>query len=472
MRGACITISNIRPAADLKNKVNTLNIYLQHNTKGDKTDVTKEKNIILKHAKDCKRLIEYVRCMVDESSFNAYIADLNTAIELILAAIPGANNMENIRQVVSTFQDRSPRYMDKLHSLRTWAILDSVLDFMWNENDAYDLTESVLNNIAGAISTNKDLSMFSLQCKKGYDEDIISRRLSEVNRTTITSYALCANPSESPHAKQKINRVIMGTLKGSIISNEVFDILYLTPSVSFRTESRNNKLAPLNEEEMLRNCTRFLKNDGVLIYTIPFHALSSEIALTLSRKLNNITIFKHETDNTAHSSLKYITIMGQKRNMISYANTFTQLTTLNYNNLPTTPERSYNLDLPEAEVKLFRGSILDEQELDDIISGNGLFNEFFRQMEDKHKPQDRSPLLPFNLGQIGLVLSSGSLDGIVEESNNVRHIIKGMTIKETETETETNVGSNGEAITQSTETVRNKVQITAIGADGAFYKLT
>ena len=31
---------------------------------------------------------------------------------------------------------------------------------------------------------------------------------------------------------------------------------------------------------------------------------------------------------------------------------------------------------------------------------------------------------------------------------------------------------NGRIITESTDTIRNKVQITALGADGTFYNLT
>ena len=46
-----------------------------------------------------------------------------------------------------------------------------------------------------------------------------------------------------------------------------------------------------------------------------------------------------------------------------------------------------------------------------------------------------------------------------------------MTIKETDTVTEQST-ENGRIMTQSTDTVRNKVQITALGADGTFYNLT
>ena len=48
---------------------------------------------------------------------------------------------------------------------------------------------------------------------------------------------------------------------------------------------------------------------------------------------------------------------------------------------------------------------------------------------------------------------------------------EGMTVKESDTVTESSVEARGNAITESTTTVRNKVQISAFGADGQFYNL-
>ena len=100
-----------------------------------------------------------------------------------------------------------------------------------------------------------------------------------------------------------------------------------------------------------------------------------------------------------------------------------------------------------------------------------MYEEFHDIINKQNEEKDKSPLLPFNIGQIGLILSSGSLDGVVEEGHGVCHVIKGMTIKETDTNNE-QIVENGRVVTQVTETVRNKVQITALGADGTFYDLT
>ena len=132
----------------------------------------------------------------------------------------------------------------------------------------------------------------------------------------------------------------------------------------------------------------------------------------------------------------------------------------------------YVLPQKHIPIETFRGSVLDMEELHYLVEHSGALDEMFEnQHVEKIGESSTRPLLPFNIGQIGLILSSGSLDGVVEEGNGVCHVIKGMTIKETDTVTEQST-ENGRIMTQSTDTVRNKVQITALGADGTFYNLT
>jgi hypothetical protein len=73
----------------------------------------------------------------------------------------------------------------------------------------------------------------------------------------------------------------------------------------------------------------------------------------------------------------------------------------------------------------------------------------------------KNPLLPFNTGQLGLVLTSGCLDGIIDEGNGYSHIVKGRVVKKTEKEND-NIGEDIEL----TETTSNRVEINVIMPDG------
>ena len=92
---------------------------------------------------------------------------------------------------------------------------------------------------------------------------------------------------------------------------------------------------------------------------------------------------------------------------------------------------------------------------------------FFKKQEVNKENRNARPLLPFNMGQIGLVLTSGCLDGIVEEYPGQYHAIKGMVTKIKHTDTNNDVGNEESVL----ETISNKVQINIITPDGQFIEL-
>ena len=80
--------------------------------------------------------------------------------------------------------------------------------------------------------------------------------------------------------------------------------------------------------------------------------------------------------------------------------------------------------------------------------------------------KDQSPLLPFNIGQVGLVLTSGCLDGVIEEMEGINHVIKGMTTKVMTTNRE-----EMDDKVRCTETINNQVKINVFTADGKYIQL-
>ena len=91
---------------------------------------------------------------------------------------------------------------------------------------------------------------------------------------------------------------------------------------------------------------------------------------------------------------------------------------------------------------------------------------FFKKQEIETNEQNARPLMPFNMGQIGLVLTSGCLDGTVEEYEGQYHAIKGMVTKIKHVDND--IDNNEESIL---ETISNKVQINIITPDGKFIEL-
>ena len=96
-----------------------------------------------------------------------------------------------------------------------------------------------------------------------------------------------------------------------------------------------------------------------------------------------------------------------------------------------------------------------------------LENSFNSQKIKKTDEDIRKPLLPFNIGQLGLVLTSGCLDGIVEEKDGNCHLIKGRVSKQV-IQTETNIR---QGLNEVTETTVNKVEINVLLPNGEFKTL-
>lgn len=87
--------------------------------------------------------------------------------------------------------------------------------------------------------------------------------------------------------------------------------------------------------------------------------------------------------------------------------------------------------LPMAEIR-FRSFTPSKEELEEVIDANStilhnFFNKATKNMELKTEEEIRHPLIPFGPGQLGLVLVSGKIDGIVDEGNGIYHVIKGST---------------------------------------------
>ena len=90
-----------------------------------------------------------------------------------------------------------------------------------------------------------------------------------------------------------------------------------------------------------------------------------------------------------------------------------------------------------------------------------------RKLELKTEEEVRHPLLPFSPGQLGLVLVSGKIDGIVDEGNGAYHVIKGSTRPKT-----TTTEKYDENYKPVTEVVRSAAtSVAMLTADGRYIEL-
>ena len=367
------------------------------------------------------------------------------------------SNYTTIEQLVSLKLMMSAFDTYVFNNLASYHLTQDADDYYGDYRTAYIVHSKTMKDLRNIIINDNALNIFEIDCNEGNNIRNFSNETD--NTYANTEYFIST-------AKQYINRVIKGGLKGAFVSNNFFDVVILTPRISYRYETDAfGKLIPIKESIEIRNYLKYVRQGGLYIITLPATRIDNSLALFLSRCLSeNTLIFKEP-----NSSLQRVVVVGQKEvSNKPKQSLLDRLTYIDYDSLETTENAAPTFSIPQEvlELEFFRGSKLD---VEDILeaANNNLINNFTSNQTKPLVVKDQSPLLPFNIGQVGLVLTSGCLDGVVEEMDGVYHIIKGMTTKLTTTE---NDDSEEDQI-KSTETISNQVKINVFTADGEFIAL-
>lgn len=452
-------------AGTIKNTLTLLSNYA--NSINQKTDIVKAKNRALNDLKLVQTMLNELAYTIDTNYVpmtKRELIAMDITVKDFTKNIETANNVEvvqrNIQAIIALFEED-----DILNRFDNYDMTDAFMWVRYLENNTYDAEREELSvadarEIMGHVNINRPFNVFSPRCGKGQSLLLLG------NFGDGTTYGLEGRNSIHREARDVLNRTIKGEISGSKISNDVFDIMHIAPEISWKSEyGVTGNLLEKREKSTLRNCIKYVRKDGILIYTIPCTRLTKDMAFIFSKLLKDVQILKASVPN----GLPYIHVIGKKAiTKEAKEDVYTYLRNIDIKNLPThLSDMKYNLASGGIKTpELFRGSVLDEAELNNLIEHSGLYDSFWEQQELDINKKEINPLLPFTMGQIGLVLTSGCLDGVVEEYQGQYHAIKGMVTKIKNT-------SNSRADNNETsiETISNKVQINIMTPDGQFIEL-
>jgi len=289
------------------------------------------------------------------------------------------------------------------------------------------------------------------------------------NGSECKTYGIELDGYRAEEALTRIDRVGFGSFYHSRISNEAFHAMLLNPPyLSVMTEGGVNARS---ERLFLVDSIKNLMIGGLLIYIIPYYRLTADVARILCDNFSDISVWKFTSDE--FKKFKQIAILGTRHKRcdgselapalaarVMFPDMLPELTEL--------PTYHYQLPAIVKDVTLFKGAEFNENELAEQLSNSkSLSRQFQRSGLDNIT---KRPLLPFSLGQIGLVGGSGLINGQVE--CDTPHIIKGRIIKEKRANAEENYNHKGElTLTTITETVSNKLIFNILTPKG-FMSLT
>lgn len=241
--------------------------------------------------------------------------------------------------------------------------------------------------------------------------------------------------SEQVKSSDLYDKYIVGSIDQCKISNNAFNIIICNALNCL--ELNNDKTVSY---QLLINSLKYLSPNGVLCYLTFDFCLTKSTCSILAKYLTDVKI---KYDTKTHS----VCIVGiRRKDKIPDQELYNRLRHLLIarQDIENNIDNNIYLTKPLNELKTFIGSELNSQMLQSFIDKHDIFQDMHNAQNAQIDIQNnKRPLLPFSIGQLGLVLTSGCLNGVIEETNSNgeiigAHAIKGIVTKETSKSTSVN----------------------------------
>ena len=232
------------------------------------TDIEKCKVRFISNLKNMKRLINDIEINTD---IELYYSDIFDLLDRYINRIKNIDTKENLLEVKNYLIEDNERLLSSIKPLtesKLFNLNNTILAYKESINNINPtlLEDIILTKIALSIISKREVNLFDPQCGNGKNYEMLSDLLSP-----IQTYGLDNEDYGIYFAKDRMSKVIIGELKGSKISNKCFDILFVNPRISL---VKDKKSLDSNEKYMLKNTLKFLKHNGIFIYTIPFYRMT------------------------------------------------------------------------------------------------------------------------------------------------------------------------------------------------------
>ena len=241
------------------------------------------------------------------------------------------------------------------------------------------------------------------------------------------TYGIELDEMRRQEAETRLDRVGFGSFFYSRISHECFHAVFLNPP--YLSVMGENGTKARSEKRFLVEVIHHLMIGGVLIYIIPYYRLTWDICRVLCDNFENISVYRFLDGE--FSRFRQIAVFGVRKKKDDGSKTAELIS--QYAMLPeripmidTLKPDSYVLPDIVKKVDIFKGEVFNLGELKRQLAQSKSINILFEK--SRIDAMEKRPLLPLNLGQVGLIGGSGLINGYVDCDSP--HIIKGRVIKE------------------------------------------
>lgn len=385
-----------------------------------------------------------------------------TMMDLIESSLMKAKDFDEMKQAMASIISLFSEY-DRYSYYELWNCKISARS---NRNEfptsfSYEYLKQLTEGFKGMTRPITVLNPYIGNC----DSALV---IKDVYCEPMNLYAVDVNQTLRNTEKQEFHRLIIGDLKGATISHDVFDVVLAAPPTSLDRKGKNyiEKI----ERDYLQRSLSYVRDGGVFAFAIPVTHLYKEMCQYLAKNLKDVQI--RLLDKKIAFICGYRN-MDKSRTVDRAAHLALRTLILNLDDekydCSKTPLKALTLPLAAMEVKMFRGSKIDESEFPKMYAESSATQSFLdSQKVEKLSENTKTPLLPFNVGQLGLILTSGCLDGVIDEGDGYYHVVKGRVVKKNDVSHDVSAERGRVDVTKVES---NRVEINVFLADGTYKRL-
>ena len=254
--------------------------------------------------------------------------------------------------------------------------------------------------------------------------------------TGAVRYGIELDAYRATEAERVVDSVVHGNAFDTHCAVESFSCLFENPPYDFEvSEGRNARM----ERLFLEHTYRWLKPGGVLILVVPGDRLATCVDV-LSVHFRDKAIYRlREPEAQRYKQIVLFGVRRTKREReqlkdwdVSRAKAKLMEIARNHENLPIlpdVPDRQFAIPSSAPAQLIYRGLPLDT--LEDLLPSSGAYRQAARVLFAPELRATGRPLTPLHGGHVGLLTTSGLLNGIFGESDEI-HVARWESIKTTD----------------------------------------
>lgn len=276
----------------------------------------------------------------------------------------------------------------------------------------------------------------------------------------VLRYGIELDAYRAKQSRQQVREVIQGSALDVHCPVESLSLLYLNPPYDFEVgEERNARM----EQVFVEHCYRWLKPGGVLVLVVPWKRLTTcSTVLTVHFRDKRI----YRLTDPASTKYKQAVLFGVRRSRrererlsdadVGRARALLYRLTRDGSALPPlpdAPDARYPVSVAGPVNLTHRGLPLDQVE--DLLKRSPAYRQAGRILFAEESEVSGRPLTPLHGGHVGLLATSGLLNGIFGQGRE-RHVAHWESIKVVDTSEEE---EDGKTIIRERERFTHRVTL-------------